>query len=113
MRMAALALAVLGASVSLYVAFAAYQNYPTVDSKSFFTFFVLGCAFALVGVVGGALTWRRRMIGAWLLLLGAIGGLLAWPWLVPAIIYLLAVAVSVVSHRMAPGTRPIGRVRDL
>ena len=108
MRVAAVALSMLGALVSLYVAFAAYQNYPTVDSKSFFTFFAIGGAFALLGAAGGLFTWRGRKFGSGLLLLETIGGRVAWPWLAAAIVYLLATALSIVSLRMAP--RATGRI---
>lgn len=97
----------LGALVSFYVPLAAYQvnlgtGFPTPP-----VFFVLGAAFAAVGVAGGLLTWRRSKFGSWLLLIGTIAGLALWPWLTTALIYLLASAISVVA--LWRGRRTNGR----
>jgi hypothetical protein len=103
MRVVAVALSLLGASVSLYVPIDAYRNNLNTGFPTPTAFFVIGAAFAAVGIAGGVLTWRGKKLGPWLLLLGTIGGLVAWPWLTPAIIYLLGTAVSVASLRMARG----------
>jgi hypothetical protein len=106
-RVAAGGLALLGALVSLYVPLDAYRNglnsgFPTPPA-----FFVIGVAFAVVGLAGGAFIWRRPRLGLWLLLAAALGGLAVWPWLSAGMVYLLAAVVSVVSLRMARGqTRP-------
>jgi len=132
MRVAAAALSMLGALVSLYVPVAAYLStgFPTPPAFSMLgalvnlslpvttyqnnlsagfptpAFFGMGAAFALVGAAAGLLIWRGRKLGPWLLVLGTIGGLVAWPWFTTGIIYLLATAVSVVSLRMV--SRPTG-----
>jgi hypothetical protein len=105
-RIAAVALSTLGALVSLYVPVDAYRNNLGTGFPTPAAFFVIGAAFALIGVAGGLLTWHGRRLGPWLLVLGTIGGLMAWPWLSAAIIYLVATAIGVLSLRIAP--RPTG-----
>lgn len=102
MRLVAAAFSVLGALGCLYVPVSAYQNNLSTGYPFLLAIPAIGVALALIGVTGGLLTWRGRKSGPWLLLLGTIGGLVAWPWLVPAIIYLLATAISVVALRIAP-----------
>lgn len=94
MRLAATALSVIGALVSLYVPLSAYQNNLSTGYPFPLAIPTIGAVFALVGFAGGFLTWRDRTLGPVLLLVGTIGGFVAWPWLVPGLVYLLATAVS-------------------
>lgn len=109
MRVAASMLTLLGALVSLYVPFDAYRNglntgYPTPP-----LFLLLGIAFAAAGLTAGALTWRGRRLGLWLLLAAALGGLAAWPWLVAGMTYLVASILSLMSQTIARRTVAVPR----
>jgi len=108
-RVSAGGLAVLGASLSLYVAVDAYRNGLNSGYSTPLAFTLIGATFALVGLSGGVLTSRRRSLGPWLLVAGALGGLAMWPWLVPSLVYLLAAAVSLLSLKMQREDREGGR----
>ena len=102
MRVAAATITLLGALVSLYVPFDAYRNALNSGYPAQPIFLILGLAFAAVGLTAGALVWRGRRLGLWLLLAATLGGLAAWPWLVPGMIYLLAAIASLMSLTIAP-----------
>ena len=107
MRATAVALSAIGALLSLYVPVDAYRNNLNTGFPTPLVFFVIGAAFALVGVAGALLTLRGMGLAPWVLLLGTIGGLIIWPWLMPAFIYLAATTVSIAASRMSSrATRP-------
>jgi hypothetical protein len=101
MRAVAVAVSLLGALVSLYVPIDAYRNSLNTGFPTPVAFFVVAALLALVGIIGAILTWRGTKLGTAVLLLGTIGGLVVWPWLVPALIFLLATMVSAATLWMA------------
>jgi len=103
MRIAVVALAVLGALVSVYVPLAAYQNNLSTSYPFPAAFFVVGAVLASIGAAAAVLVWRGSKVGRWLLVAATVASVAAWPWLPAAMIYLLAVVASVLSSRMAHG----------
>lgn len=94
-------LALAGALLSLYVSYDAYRNGVSTGFETPPAIFIMGIAFAAVGVAASLLTWRRHRLGLWLLLAAALGGLAAWPWLVAGLTYLAGAVVSLISLSIA------------
>ena len=99
MRIAAVTLASVGALVSLYVLYSSYQNNLATSYPFPPAFLPIGIGLAIVGLVGGTLTWRSHRFGPWVLLLSALGAIVAWPWAAAAGAYLLAAIAGFVSRR--------------